>query len=184
MIINETDGRKDQVVAVAKTMMAAARTAPKGKGTDRLEIITLYGDDLHRLAEEMRRYSEKSGFKFFLRDADNVEQSEAVVLLGTTYGIFNLNCGFCGFPTCVEKEKFPAVPCAFNSGDLGIAIGSAVSVAADMRIDNRVMYSVGRAALDLGLLGECKAAYGILLSCKGKNPYFDRVSTRSQETKR
>lgn len=121
MIINETDGRKDQVVAVAKAMMAAARTAPKGKGTDRLEIITLYGDDMHRLAEEMRRYSEKSGFKFFLRDADNVEQSEAVVLLGTTYGIFNLNCGFCGFPTCVEKEKFPAVPCAFNSGDLGIA---------------------------------------------------------------
>lgn len=178
MIINETESRTEQVLAAAKAMMAAARTAPKGKGVDRLEIITLYGDDLPRLAGEMRRYSEKSGFKFFLRDADNVEQAEAVVIIGTTYGIFNLNCGFCGFATCGEKEKFPAVPCAFNTGDLGIAIGSAASAAADHRVDSRTMYSVGRAALDLGLLGECKAAYGILLSCNGKNPFFDRVSTR------
>lgn len=184
MVLNETESRESQVLAVAKSMMAAARTAPKGKGVDRLQIITLYGDDLRCLAEEMRRYSEKSGFKFFLRDADNVEQADAVVLLGTTYGIFNLNCGFCGFPTCAEKEKFPAVPCAFNPGDLGIAIGSAVSVAADCRIDSRVMYSVGRSALDLGLMGDCTAAYGILLSCTSKSPFFDRVSTRPPEAKK
>ncbi len=184
MIINETENRTEQVLAAAKAMMAAARTAPKGKGIDRLEIITVYGDDLLRLAEEMRRYSEKSGFRFFLRDADNVEQAEAVVLLGTTYGIFNLNCGFCGFPSCAEKEKHPAIPCALNSGDLGIAIGSAASVASDHRMDSRVMYSVGRAALDIGMMGECKAVYGILLSCNGKNPFFDRVSKRPPEAQK
>ena len=184
MILNETENRGDQVLSVAKAMMAAARTAPKGKGVDRLEIITLYGDDLSRLANEMRRYSEQTGLKFFLRDADNVEQAQAVVLIGTTYGVFGLNCGYCGFATCQEKEKFPSVPCAFNSGDLGIAIGSAAALAADMRIDNRIMYSVGQAALRLGLLGQSKAAYGILLSCSGKNPFFDRVSTRpAGETK-
>lgn len=181
MIVNETESRREQLIVAAKAMMAAARTAPKGKGTDKLEIITLYGDDLTALAAEMRRYSEQTGMKFFLRDADNVEQAEAVVIIGTAYGIFGLNCGFCGFDTCREKEEFPAVPCAFNSGDLGIAIGSAASVAADWRIDNRIMYSVGRAALDLGLLGECRAAYGIVLSCRGKNPFFDRVSTRPAE---
>ena len=59
--------------------------------------------------------------------------------------------------------------------DLGIAIGSAVSVAADLRVDNRVMYSVGKAALNIGILGEdVKIAYGIPLSISGKNPFFDR----------
>jgi len=59
--------------------------------------------------------------------------------------------------------------------DLGIAIGSAVSIAADLRVDNRVMYSVGKAALNVGILGDdVKIAYGIPLSISGKNPFFDR----------
>lgn len=174
MTINETESRQEQILSVARQMMTAARTAPKGKGVDNLEIITLWGGDLYTLAEEMRRYSEESGFKFFLRDAGNIEQSDCVVIIGTTYGVFNLNCGFCGFPTCTEKSGHPDVPCAFNTNDLGIALGSAVSIAADSRVDNRIMYSAGRAALDLGLLGGCKAAFGIALSCSGKSPFFDR----------
>ena len=59
--------------------------------------------------------------------------------------------------------------------DLGIAIGSAVSVAADGRIDNRVMFSVGKAAMSLGMLGrEMALVFGIPLSASGKSPYFDR----------
>lgn len=175
MIENEKDTKLDQVIATAHAMMAAARTAPKGKGRDRLEIITVYGDDLRSLAEEMRRYAALSGYNFFLRDALNVEESQAAVIIGTTYGVFGLNCGFCGFPTCAEKTD-DAIPCAINSNDLGIAVGSAAAIAADHRLDSRVMYSVGRAALDLGLLGECRAAFGILLSCTSKSPFFDRTS--------
>ena len=54
-------------------------------------------------------------------------------------------CGMCGFENCTEKEKNENVPCAFNTGDLGIAIGSAVSVAADNRADNRVILEWGSA---------------------------------------
>lgn len=175
MIENELSTKEKQVVATARAMMAAARTAPKGKGFDQLEIITVYGDEMRDLAEEMRRYAEVSGHNFFLRDAQNVEEAQAAVIIGTPYRVFGLNCGFCGFATCAEKTN-DEVPCVINTNDLGIAIGSAVSVAADHRIDSRVMYSVGRAALDLGLLGECRAAFGILLSCSGKSPFFDRVS--------
>lgn len=65
--------------------------------------------------------------------------------------------------------------CSFNSGDLGIAVGSAVSVATDHRVDNRIMYSAGKAALELGLLGDGVAiAFGVPLSATGKNPFFDR----------
>lgn len=176
MTVNEKDCRSGQVLAVAKAMMAAARTAPKGKGTDRLEIVTVHGrEELHALAERMRAISDEMGFKFFLRDADNVEKAEAVVLIGTTIGTFGLNCGFCGFADCEAKLKFADVPCAFNINDMGIAIGSAVSVAADMRVDNRVMWSAARGAMELGLIEGCSAAFAILLSCTGKSPFFDRV---------
>ena len=81
----------------------------------------------------------------------------------------------CGFLNCAEKDKHKDIPCVFNVGDLGIALGSAVSVAADHRVDNRVMYSAGMAARDMGLLGEdVKVAYAIPLSALSKNPFFDR----------
>ena len=66
--------------------------------------------------------------------------------------------------------------CAISIGDLGIAIGSAVSVAAAHHVDNRIMFTVGRAALNLKMFGddEVKIAYGIPLSVSGKSPFFDR----------
>ncbi len=45
----------------------------------------------------------------------------------------------------------------------------------DARVDNRIMYTVGQAVLEMGLLGEeVKIAYGIPLSVSAKNPFFDR----------
>jgi uncharacterized ferredoxin-like protein len=174
MYDNERDTRNDYVQIVARAMMAAARTAPKGKGVDNLEIITICDKGRIDLANQMRQYGQQNGIDFFLRDADNVEQSSAVVVIGTRFTTFGLNCGFCGFPTCAEKNKVATAPCTFNMNDLGIAIGSAVSKSADLRIDSRVMYSVGRATLDLGWLEGCNAAFGIVLSCTGKSPFFDR----------
>ena len=85
------------------------------------------------------------------------------------------NCGLCGYENCTEKEKHPDIPCAYNPLDLGIAIGSAVSIAMDNRVDNRVMYTVGMAILELNLLGnEVKLAFGIPLSATSKNIFFDR----------
>ena len=43
------------------------------------------------------------------------------------------------------------------------------------RVDNRVMFSVGRAARSLGLLGaSVTLVLGIPLSISGKSPFFDR----------
>ena len=54
-------------------------------------------------------------------------------------------------------------------------MASAAEVAGRFHVDNRVMYSIGRASLDLGLLGpKVKQALGIPLSVTGKNPFFDR----------
>ena len=48
MILNEREVRHQQVVSVAKQMMTAARTAPKGKGVDIIEIAMVEGEDIKR----------------------------------------------------------------------------------------------------------------------------------------
>ena len=128
MIINERDSRHEQVLAAARQMMTAARTAPKGKGVDIIEIALIEGEDLTRLSNKMVAMVEEHGMKFFLRDADNVLQAECVMLIGTHTLTQGLNCAHCGYATCAEKPC--EVPCAINSIDVGIAIGSACAMAA------------------------------------------------------
>ena len=64
---------------------------------------------------------------------------------------------------------------SFNISDLGIAAGSAAAVAADHRIDNRIMYSVGMGAIRMGCFpNDVVYAYGIPLSATNKSVFFDR----------
>lgn len=172
MILNERNNREEAVRQAATAIMAAARTAPKGKGIDVIEIATVSGDDLKLIAEEMRKIYEENGFKFFLRDADNIEIADAVVFIGTNEQAMGLNCGHCGFAECAQRPA--GVTCAINSIDVGIALGSACSKAADMRIDTRVMMSAGLAAQRLKILGDSKQVLALLLSISSKNPFFDR----------
>lgn len=176
MLINERDTRRERMLQVANDMMTAARTAPKGKGFDIIEVAVLSGNTIVELSEAMLRYSERTGLKFVARDAENILNADAIVLIGTKEQVHGLNCGYCGFDTCDAKLRQPAaVPCALNVTDVGIAIGSACGVAADRRVDSRVMFSVGRVAQETGCLPGCSPVYGIPISCSSKNPFFDRI---------
>ncbi len=177
MLINERTNRTERLLNVANEMMTAARTAPKGKGFDIIEVAMATGDTIKLLSEAMLEYSAKTGLKFILRDAENILHAEAIILIGTKQKVHSLNCGYCGFETCEAKIQFLDVPCAINTVDVGIAIGSACAVAADHRVDSRVMFSVGRVAQELDLLPDCSSIYGIPISCSSKSPFFDRVST-------
>lgn len=179
MLIQERENRTERVMQAAQLMATAARTAPKGKGVDIIEIATATAETIQQLSEEMVRISEETGMKFFLRDAANILQAEAILLIATKIQTHGLNCAYCGFATCASKPE--TAPCALNSTDVGIAIGSACATAMDLRIDTRVMFSVGLAALRLGLLPGCGNCYGIPMSCSSKNPFFDRVSTKPKE---
>ena len=123
------------------------------------------GGDLHHIQVV-------NGFKFFLRDADNIMEAECVLLIGTQELPHGLNCGHCGFATCADRPA--GVPCALNSVDVGIAIGSACAIAADHRVDTRVMFSAGLAAQRLGILKGCRQVFAIPVSASSKNPFFDR----------
>lgn len=172
MIQSEREIRKEQVLHIARQMMTAARTAPKGKGMDIIEIAMVTDDDIKRLSEEMLKVAEEKGLKFFFRDAENILLADALILIGTRQLTHGLNCAHCGFDTCVEKPEY--IPCAINSVDVGIAVGSACATAADLRVDTRVMFSAGFAAQRLRYLDDCKCIMAIPISATTKNPFFDR----------
>ena len=175
MYIDSKKAQEQAVLNLAYSICAAARTAPKARGADYIDTAILTGEDKQKLADEMRRLSEEFSMPFFARDAGNVEKSDVVVLVGTRRETRGLDkaCTLCGFSGCEECSAKGAV-CAFTGIDLGIAIGSAVAMASDNRVDNRVMYTIGKAAETLGLLSECEIIMGIPLSASAKSPYFDR----------
>jgi uncharacterized ferredoxin-like protein len=174
MLTNERSTRTARLLQVAGEMMTAARTAPKAKGIDIIEVTMVTGETIGLLSKAMLAYSEKTGMAFIARDAMNILQAEAIVLIGTRPQTIGLNCAYCGFPSCEAKIQAPDVPCAVNSVDVGIAIGSACATAADHRVDTRVLFSAGRVALELNLLPGCSNIYGIPISGSSKNPFFDR----------
>jgi uncharacterized ferredoxin-like protein len=176
-VFSEKDIRNEVVLDVAKKMMTAARTAPKGRGIDNIEVVCIEGATIKQLSEKMKEKVEKEGWpQSFIRDADNILQASCMLLIGTKISPIRLKrCGMCGYADCDEKDLHPENPCVFNTGDLGIAIGSAVSIAMDNRVDNRIMYTVGMVAREMGILDDTiKIVYGIPLSVSAKNPFFDR----------
>ena len=172
MILNERDSRHEHILHVARQMMTAARTAPKGKGIDVIEIALVTDDDIQKLSDKLIAMAEENGMKLFLRDADNILQVECIMIVGTRSLAQGLNCGHCGFLTCASRPE--GVPCALNTVDVGIAVGSACATAADLRVDTRVMFSAGLAAQQLGWLKNCATVFAIPISASSKNPFFDR----------
>ena len=174
-IVSSQETENYGVRVTATLMCTAARTAPKAKGIDNIVTALVDKQDKQKLVDTMREIASDFNHETFARDAEGIEKCPILVLIGTKLSPINLRlCGLCGFKDCVECVEKSGL-CIFNPGDLGIAVGSAVAIAADNRVDNRIMYTAGFAAVKLKLLGEeVKIAYGIPLSATGKNPFFDR----------
>ncbi|MFH1394676.1 MAG: DUF2148 domain-containing protein [Candidatus Omnitrophota bacterium] len=160
---------------VAEFMCTSARTAPKAKGQDNLEIIILNKKEIQKVRSQMKKIGTMKNAGGMKRDAENINNTDHIVVLGTKKKTIGLNCGFCGYATCRELEKRKGL-CSYNALDLGIALGAAASQAAKFHIDNRLMYSIGKAAIECGIFSkQVVMAIGIPLSATGKNPFFDRI---------
>jgi len=183
-IINGKEQEKQGVMETANLMLVSARTAPKSGGVDDILTAMVYGEEKEAIATEMDKLATERNIAGFKRDAQNVRNSEVIVLVGVRgtrkYG---LNCGACGYISCEEFEKathrlgqdFEGATCVFKALDLGIAIGSAVKTASMFNVDNRIMYRVGTTAKRLNYIPEASTIMGIPLSAKGKNVFFDRA---------
>lgn len=178
----------ESVELLAKIILTAARTAPKGKGIDDIITCLLDQEEKAELADKMEKLSEIKGLKFLLRDARNVRDADAITLIGLkASGAGNLDCGACGFGTCKEmlehgkmQKEFFGPQCMIKYLDLGVAVGSAAAKAKDLCVDNRILYSAGAAACYFKMI-DADVAMGLPLSVKGKNIFFDRESIRKVE---
>jgi uncharacterized ferredoxin-like protein len=150
MILTSEDSEEEALLNVAKLMVVAARTAPKARGEDKIKAAIVTGNEKNELATTMKEMGR-------VRDSENVRDSGAVVLLGVDFG------------SPIEEW----IHLKAKLIDLGIALGSAVKVASELNVDNRIMYSVGRAAMKMEVL-KADEIQGIPLSIKGKNIFFDR----------
>lgn len=149
MIIRSEDAEGEAVLHVARLMVAAARTAPKAGGRDNIKCLILTGEEKDRLADAMGPEPEFN--------SRNVKDAGAIVLIGVDFG-----------SPVEEWMNFKG-----KLIDLGIALGSAVKIASDLNVDNRIMWSAGRAAIKTGVM-KADEVQGIPIAIKGKNIFFDR----------
>lgn len=176
MTYNSNEMELRAAMSAAERVCAAARTAPKARGIDHLVTLTLTDKDKDAVADRMEQLSEQFDAAFLKRDAGNVRAAQVLVLFGLRESVRGLGelCGYCHRKDCAECEATNSV-CAYDPMDLGIALGSAAAAAADCRVDSRILFSAGRAAMEMGLLGEgVSMVCGLPLSISGKSPFFDR----------
>jgi uncharacterized ferredoxin-like protein len=175
----------DAVKSVAGLMALSARTAPKAVGRDSIKIRVLTGKDQDRLADQMVKTGKELKIDFFRINGEQVKVSDATLLVGVEgHTPLGVDCGGCGCTTCTEMAKavktkkntkalYPGPNCVLKISDLGIAVGSAVKTASIHNTDNRIMFSAGVVALQMGMLKGCSVAYGIPLKASGKNIFWD-----------
>jgi uncharacterized ferredoxin-like protein len=152
MIVDSNQAEREAVLNVAKLMITAARTAPKAGGIDNITAAIITGEEKNGIADKLEKIGRDKGPDFFIRDSQNLRSADVLVLIGVK----------------TEEEEWKSLKLI----DLGIAIGSAVKIASIFNIDNRIMYSVGVAAEEMGIIEG--TILGIPLSVKGKNIFFDR----------
>jgi uncharacterized ferredoxin-like protein len=187
-LIGSSEAEKEAVLTAAKLIMAAITTAPKGRGVSEVTSALLLDEEKERLARSMEEQNSRkvAPVGFFKRDAQNVRKAAAVLLIGVKGTSPKkpetpFNCGACGYPSCAammkaskkKGEDFVGPLCAFQVMDLGIALGVAAKMAGSLNIDNRMMYSAGAAAMNLGILN-ADLIIALPLSVSEKNIFFDR----------
>lgn len=183
MVLNERDFADEAVRICAFLMAESARTAPKSKGIDDLEIIYIPKEKVEMIARKMEEFANED--KDFIRDANSLRKAKGILVLGVKgRKSIGVNCGACGFSSCAEFEKterkegkFRGPNCAFKLVDLGIALGSAVKMSAILGVDTRIMYRVAIAVKALGIM-DCDVLFAIPIASEGKNPFFDRLVQR------
>ena len=175
-MVRDVNDIKDEVLKQqVRELMNRMLTAPKAKGLDDVRVIYVDGEDILRLAAFMKEWGGKNNRQGFIRDSANAEKAAAIVVLGAKKVFMNLDCAMCGAKNCQEAQS-KDINCIFPVCDMGIAVGSGVSLAMEMGLDNRVMYSIGLAAVKTGLFNDpaIRVAMGVPFSVASKNIFFDR----------
>jgi uncharacterized ferredoxin-like protein len=93
---------------VVNLMAASARTAPKAGGKDFLEIVIVTDEgDLKKIAERMKKFAPVSTNEaYWLRDASNIENSQALLLIGLSKPVTAGYDGIYRATLCYEDDGY------------------------------------------------------------------------------
>ena len=131
------EAEEDALLFVAKLMAASSRTAPKGRGVDRVVTAIVTGEEKERIAEatEKKMEQKKNPIPAFKRNAEDLRRSSVVLLVGVKGTVPKkpedpLDCGACGYASCAEfteaekkrGEDFTGPICIFEAMDLGLSL--------------------------------------------------------------
>lgn len=163
------NGFKNGIRAAAEMMAISARTAPKARGEDFIEIDLLMDDRLGSLANAMIGHGEKEDDQMWVRDGKCVQASAGVLLIGTRDPKDDQDPA----RSPVGEDVFAKSERVKRYIDLGIALGSAAKTAGILNLDNRIMWRAGEMARRTGII-DALIVIAIPFSVSGKNIYFDR----------
>jgi uncharacterized ferredoxin-like protein len=81
-IVEGESAEREGILEAAKLMLISARTAPKTAGVDDILTSIVYGKEKDVIADKMDETGDERKIRSFKRDARNVRDSEALVLIG------------------------------------------------------------------------------------------------------
>ena len=83
-VLKDVQVEEQAIKEAANLIAASARTAPKGRGVDRVKIAIISGKEKNDLADmmEQRMERKRNPLPAFKRDAQAVRKSPLIVLIG------------------------------------------------------------------------------------------------------
>ncbi len=182
--------RKKAVRAAAQLMLASGTTTPRVGGVGECSIHIIDDEcDIEDICQTLEKMGDiKKQWQFFKRDAAMLRDADAL-LVATSLRSLNdpsdINCNMCGKLVCEylrEEKKLPMDDdiaftgplCTFRAANLAYAIGGMINQAVTLGIDHGVYWSLGAAAIRMGLLPKDTGfALGVAISISEKSPFRD-----------
>jgi uncharacterized ferredoxin-like protein len=185
----ETD-RTEAVRIAARLILASGTTTPRVGGVGECTIHIVDDEcDIEDICQQMESMADiKKSWGFFKRDAAMVRDADALLVTTSLRCLTDpadINCNMCGKLVCEylkEEEKLPADPdvaftgplCTFRATNIAYAVDGMIGQARNLGIDYGVYWSVGAAAIRMGLLPrDTGFALAVAISVTEKSPFRD-----------
>jgi uncharacterized ferredoxin-like protein len=184
------DDRKNSAIIAARLLLASATTSPRVGGVGECTVHIIDDEcDIEDLCSQIEEMSEENkAWEFFKRDAMILRDADAVLVVTSLRSLTDpsdINCNMCGRLVCDDLRAEPKLPkepgvaftgplCSFRANNIAYAIDGIVSLARNLGIDYGVYWSVGAAAMRMGILPKATGfALGVGISVTEKSPFRD-----------
>lgn len=185
----ETD-RTEAARIAARLILASGTTTPRVGGVGECTIHIVEDEcDIEDICQRMEAMADiKKCWAFFKRDAAMVRDADALLVTTSLRCLTDpadINCNMCGKLVCEylkEEEKLPTDPdvaftgplCTFRATNIAYAVDGMIGQARNLGIDYGVYWSVGAAAIRMGLLPrDTGFALAVAISITEKSPFRD-----------